>query len=92
MSDEQITPENTELGENPATEIEIKPEEPEEVAMLSLRYVDGVPTLVVSGGTVAPAAIIAVDSSGTPVALYTGGPVAATQRSGTLLIKQTIPV
>ncbi|MFI6041832.1 hypothetical protein ACIA8C_09370 [Nocardia sp. NPDC051321] len=89
MSDEQVTPENTESSEIPATEIEIKPEN---VAMLSLRYVDGVPTLVVSGGTVAPAAIMAVDSSGTPVALYTGGPVTAARQSGTLLIKQTIPV
>jgi hypothetical protein len=89
MSDEQVTPANAESSEIPATEIEIKPGD---VAMLSLRYVDGVPTLVVSGGTAVPAAITAVDDSGTPVALYTGGPVTTTQRSGTLLIKQTIPV
>ncbi|QIS03976.1 hypothetical protein F5X71_18075 [Nocardia brasiliensis] len=88
MSDE-ANRENTESSENPATEIEI---EPEQVAMLSLRYVDGVPTLVVSGGTLAPAAITAVDSSGTPVAMYTGGPVPTTRQSGALLIKQTIPV
>ncbi|MFI5782433.1 hypothetical protein [Nocardia sp. NPDC051570] len=69
MSDEQATPEITDLGEIPATATT-----PETTGMLSIRYMDGVPVLVVTGGT-APETITAVDGSGTPSALYTAGPI-----------------
>ncbi|MEU1107297.1 hypothetical protein ABZ408_41215 [Streptomyces tibetensis] len=53
----------------PATEVRI-----EEMATLSLRYVDGVPQLVASGGTVTPAGLTVVDATGITVATYTAGP------------------
>lgn len=71
MSDEQAPPEVTDLGEIPATQ-----PSPEDTATLSLRYVEGVPALVVNGATTVPETIIALDGSGTPVAAYTAGPVA----------------
>jgi hypothetical protein len=80
VSDPKTTmPEVTDLGAIPGTEggpaapnlvgvpvTEIKPD----VGMLSLRYVDGVPQLVVSGGTTIPASLTVVDTLGTPVAKY----------------------
>ncbi len=42
----------------------------EQVGSLSLRYVDGTPVLVVSGGTAIPAALTVVDASGAPVTVY----------------------
>ncbi|MFJ1795554.1 hypothetical protein [Kitasatospora griseola] len=60
----------TDLGLIPNGEVN-----PEDVGALSLRYVDGVPQLVISGGTVIPAALRIVDQSGTPVATYTAGPL-----------------
>ncbi|MFD7497971.1 hypothetical protein ACFV8T_37455 [Streptomyces sp. NPDC059832] len=48
---------------------------PEHVGALSLRYVDGQPQLVVSGGTVIPAGLTVVDGSGDPVAPYIAGKV-----------------
>ncbi len=59
------------LGQIPSTEVK-----PEDMGMLSLRYVDGVPQLVVSGGTALPAILTVVDASGKAVGAYTAGPVA----------------
>ena len=56
----------------PASEVK-----PEDITTLSLRHVDGVPQLVVSGGKVIPAELTVVDASGKAVATYTAG--AATQ-------------
>ena len=50
---------------------------PEDVGTLSLRYVDGVPQLVVSGGTVLPARLTVVDASGKAVGAYTAGPLSS---------------
>ncbi|MFF3350503.1 hypothetical protein [Streptomyces sp. NPDC002779] len=47
---------------------------PEEVGVLSLRYVDGTPTLVISGGQVIPQGLKVVDAAGEPVAFYTADP------------------
>lgn len=70
MSDEQAnTAETVPLGEIAATEVN-----PEDVGTLSLRYVDGVPVLVVSGGMVIPASLTVVNESGSPVANYAAGP------------------
>ncbi|MFF1904818.1 hypothetical protein [Kitasatospora sp. NPDC058218] len=52
---------------------------PEDVGTLSLRYVDGVPQLVVSGGTVVPAGLTVVDGTGNAVAVYNAGPVPVAQ-------------
>ncbi|MFI6471418.1 hypothetical protein ACIBL5_14365 [Streptomyces sp. NPDC050516] len=46
---------------------------PEDIGALSLRYVDGVPQLSVSGGTVIPAGLPVVDGAGNAVAAYTAG-------------------
>ncbi|MGW2681403.1 hypothetical protein [Streptomyces sp. NPDC001436] len=46
---------------------------PEDIGALSLRYVDGVPLLAVSGGTVIPAGLPVVDGAGNAVAAYTAG-------------------
>ncbi|MFD7454462.1 hypothetical protein [Kitasatospora sp. NPDC059827] len=48
---------------------------PDGVGMLSLRYVDGVAQVVVSGGHGIPAELTVVDGSGNAVAAYTAGPV-----------------
>ncbi|MFJ6696694.1 hypothetical protein ACIQM4_11530 [Streptomyces sp. NPDC091272] len=85
MSDEQATPEVTGLRAFPTTVItpetsdvtllpvdEVKPED---IGSLSLRYVDGTATLVVSGGKALPAELPVVDGQGNPVAIFTGGPL-----------------
>ncbi|GHD36111.1 hypothetical protein GCM10010317_000020 [Streptomyces mirabilis] len=70
MSDEQVnTAETVPLGEIPAAEVN-----PEDVGTLSLRYVDGVPVLVVSGGSIIPASLTVVNESGSPIANYAAGP------------------
>ncbi|MFF2964876.1 hypothetical protein ACFVT1_39785 [Streptomyces sp. NPDC057963] len=81
-SEEQGASEVTDLGLIPATEVK-----PEDAGLLSLRYVDGVPQLVVSGGTVIPTGLTVVDASGNAVAEYTGGPASST---GTQTASRTI--
>lgn len=56
----------------PASEVK-----PEDIGALSLHYADGVPVLVVSGGTVVPAGITIVDNEGAVVGAYIAGPVPA---------------
>lgn len=71
-------PESPDLSAVPVTEIK-----PEDIGSLSLRYVDGVPQLVVSGGTAIPAGLTVVDGAGNVVAAYAAGPaVQATARFG----------
>ncbi|WP_328788782.1 hypothetical protein [Streptomyces sp. NBC_00273] len=43
---------------------------PEDLGTLSLRYVDGVPMLVVNGGTAVPAGLTVVDGAGNTVTTY----------------------
>jgi hypothetical protein len=62
-------PEAADVGLIPASEIKS-----EDVGTLSLRYVDGVPVLVVSGGRAVPASLTVVNESGSPVANYAAGP------------------
>ncbi|MEU3048811.1 hypothetical protein ABZ705_20270 [Streptomyces sp. NPDC006984] len=65
----------TDLGAIPGTEgtterpdlIPAAQVEPADVGALSLRYVGGVPQLVVSGGRAIPAVLAVVDESGVPV-------------------------
>lgn len=54
--------------------IDVSEVKPEDVGTLSLRYVDGTPILVVSGGKAVPTSLMVVDGSGTTVAAYTAGP------------------
>ncbi|UQX04745.1 hypothetical protein [Streptomyces sp. RerS4] len=59
---------------------------PEDIGTLSLRYVAGQPQLVVSGGTLIPAALPVIDGAGNTVAAYTaatfdGGAAPTTSRS-----------
>ncbi|MFG2147533.1 hypothetical protein ACGFRG_25615 [Streptomyces sp. NPDC048696] len=68
----QYTPKATEPALVPADQVK-----PEDMGALSLRYVDDVAQLVVSGGTAAPAAITIVDGSGSPVGIYTVGLIQA---------------
>ncbi|MEU4730740.1 hypothetical protein [Streptomyces sp. NPDC023588] len=58
----------------PVTEVK-----PEDMGTLSLRYVDGLPQLVVSGGKALPAGLMVVDESGAAVANYTASPGSAPQ-------------
>lgn len=51
--------------------IDVTQANPEDVGTLSLRYVDGTPVLVVSGGTIVPADLTVVDASGDAVGAYT---------------------
>lgn len=84
MSDEQATPEVSDVRSFPTTVIAPEASEvtllpvaevkPEDIGSLSLRYVDGVATLVVSGGTVLPAELPVLDGQGNAVASFTGGP------------------
>ncbi|MEU4350490.1 hypothetical protein [Streptomyces sp. NPDC023838] len=87
MSDEQYTPpEIIDVTPVPASEVN-----PEDVGTLSLRYVDGQPVLVISGGTAFPAGITLVDGSGNAVAAYTAGPLAqARTGSAELLMASAI--
>ncbi|MFJ1869437.1 hypothetical protein ACIOD1_33115 [Streptomyces sp. NPDC088097] len=87
MTDEQITPEVTDLGTVPESGITQSAVIPatevaaQDVGVLSVRYVDGTPVLVVSGGTALPAELTAVNGSGAAVASYTGTPIARPARS-----------
>ncbi|MFC8271144.1 hypothetical protein ACFUJR_01095 [Streptomyces sp. NPDC057271] len=74
MSENEVTAEVTEFV---ITAEEVKPED---VGTLSLRYVDGVAQLVVSGGAVVPATLAVVDGDGKAVAAYTAGSVSAPAR------------
>ncbi|MFJ6798923.1 hypothetical protein [Streptomyces sp. NPDC091268] len=62
--------EGTTTGAIPLTEIK-----PEDIGTLSLRYVDGVATLVVSGGTAVPSHLAMVDAEGNAIAVYENIPV-----------------
>ncbi|WP_330261803.1 hypothetical protein [Streptomyces sp. NBC_00539] len=83
MSDEQSGIQVTDLGAIPTTVnafevvdvtlVPVAEVKSEEVGTLSLRYVDGVPQLVVSGGKAFPANLAAVDGSGNQVATYAVG-------------------
>lgn len=64
MSEKQ-TPQDSGLTIIPAEEVK-----PEDVGMLSLRYVDGAAQLVVSGGTVVPDHLPVVNTEGAAVATY----------------------
>jgi hypothetical protein len=75
--EKQTPPEDSGLTIIPAAEVK-----PEEVGTLSLRYVDGVAQLVVSGGTIVPAGLTVVDESGNPVAAYAAAPPVASQTRG----------
>ncbi|MFH9799297.1 hypothetical protein [Streptomyces virginiae] len=56
---------------------------PEDIGVLSVRYVDGAAQLVVSGGTALPAHLPVVDAAGVVVAAYLpAGLAAAAQASG----------
>ncbi|AUG78880.1 hypothetical protein ACWC98_21670 [Streptomyces goshikiensis] len=72
----QLTPETTELALIPADQVN-----PEDLGTLSLRYVDGVAQLVVSGGRAIPQTIAIVDYSGAPVAAYSAGALSAESRN-----------
>ncbi|MVU77097.1 hypothetical protein GPX89_07530 [Nocardia sp. ET3-3] len=63
--DPSATPEAAAVDVIPADEVKA-----EDVGALSLRYVNGVPSLVVSGGAVIPTALAVVDPQGTEVAAY----------------------
>ncbi|MFF4331135.1 hypothetical protein ACFYZT_32100 [Streptomyces sp. NPDC001591] len=65
----QRTPEAAEPALIPAEGVN-----PEDIGTLSLRYVDGQPVIVVSGGTYIPAGLKVVDGSGTLGAIYTASP------------------
>ncbi|MFD7496410.1 hypothetical protein ACFV8T_29165 [Streptomyces sp. NPDC059832] len=65
------TAEVTDLELVPASDVK-----PEDVGTLSLRHVDGVPQLVISGGTYIPAELTVVDGASKPVARYSMGPFA----------------
>jgi hypothetical protein len=49
---------------------------PEDVAALTLTYVDGPPVITPNGGPALPASLTIVDQSGQPVAAYTAAPLA----------------
>ncbi|MFD3788816.1 hypothetical protein [Streptomyces cyaneofuscatus] len=67
----QVTSQTAEPTLIPATEVK-----PEDIGALSLRYVNGVAQLVVSGGTAIPAGLTVVDADGNDVAAYkAAGPV-----------------
>ncbi|KOU65123.1 hypothetical protein [Streptomyces sp. IGB124] len=81
MSDDQDTPEVTDLGSIPGTvdstegtnlgaipQTQVTPED----GLLSVRYTDGAALLVVTGGNAIPAQLTVVDQSGRVVASYTG--------------------
>ncbi|GHD80108.1 hypothetical protein ACFQL8_36070 [Streptomyces goshikiensis] len=64
----QLTPETPQPALIPADQVK-----PEDIGTLSIEYRDGQPVIVVSGGTVIPAGLKVVGSSGTAVASYTAG-------------------
>ncbi|MCP2311066.1 hypothetical protein [Kitasatospora paracochleata] len=61
----QYTPETTEPVLIPADKVA-----PEDIGTLSIEYRDGGPVIVVSGGSVIPAALAVVDASGNPAARF----------------------
>ncbi|MFD4935311.1 hypothetical protein ACFWB2_40275 [Streptomyces virginiae] len=66
----QFTFKTTEPALVPADQVK-----PEDVGTLAIRYVDGTPQLVVSGGPAIPARLAVVNESGNEVTAYTAGPV-----------------
>ncbi|MFB0631568.1 hypothetical protein [Streptomyces sp. AB3(2024)] len=65
MADEQGGIQVSESVTIPAAEVK-----PDDLGTLSLRYVEGVAQLVLSGGSVMPAGLTVVDGSGNAVAVY----------------------
>ncbi|WP_143687091.1 hypothetical protein [Streptomyces sp. TLI_171] len=67
----------------------------ENLGTLSLRYVDGVAVLVVSGGNTIPGELAVVDANGTAIATYTPGapsaPTAATAKSLDVALDISVP-
>ncbi|MBT2492922.1 hypothetical protein J7E96_31325 [Streptomyces sp. ISL-96] len=57
--------------------IDVSEVKPEDAGTLSLRYVDGTPVLVVSGGTAIPTNLAVANAEGALVASYAISPVAA---------------
>ncbi|MFB7107256.1 hypothetical protein [Streptomyces hydrogenans] len=76
MANEKEAPERLDL-----TQFSADGAKSEDMGMLSLRYVDGTPALVLSDGMLVPSEITVVDSSGSPVAMYSAGPP-STERRG----------
>ncbi|MEU3048819.1 hypothetical protein ABZ705_20310 [Streptomyces sp. NPDC006984] len=80
-------PDVTDLGAIPGTEdsterpdlIPVTEVKLEDVGTLRLRCVDGVPQLVVSGGTAIPASLTVVDGAGNAVGTYATGAAPTTQ-------------
>ena len=72
MPDGQAAPEATEVPIIPPSDVK-----PEDVGTLSLRYVDGVPTVVITGGTAIPQSLAATDGAGNLIATYTATPAIA---------------
>lgn len=84
MSEKEASTGEERLTVIEAPETEVKPED---VGMLAIRYVDGVPQITVSGGTAIPEGMAVVDGQGTPVAFYQAGPPPAKPAS-----RNTYPV
>ncbi|PYC67786.1 hypothetical protein C7C46_30035 [Streptomyces tateyamensis] len=72
-------PASPDLSAVPVTEVK-----PEDIGTLSLRYVDGVAQLVVSGGTVIPATLAVVSGSGDNVATYEASKPVSSRSSSNL--------
>ncbi|MGW8782589.1 hypothetical protein ACWGNM_31625 [Streptomyces sp. NPDC055796] len=82
----QDSAQETDLGRIPADQVK-----PEDIGTLSLRYVDGQPQLVVSGGTVIPAGLTVVDGAGNAVAAYAAQQPAQNRLAGgVLLVHETL--
>ncbi|MGW2016750.1 hypothetical protein [Streptomyces sp. NPDC001927] len=72
MTDQQEPTESPGLTVIPADDLK-----PEEIGVLSVRYVDGAAQLVVTGGTALPAHLPVVDAQGTVVAAYLQAQIAS---------------
>ncbi|MGW8782595.1 hypothetical protein ACWGNM_31655 [Streptomyces sp. NPDC055796] len=81
----RLTPEATEPKLIPADQVK-----PEDIGTLSLRYIDGAPVLVVSGGTVIPVELAVVDPSGNAVGAARVSPGPTARLNGTS-VKVPVP-
>ncbi|MFE9368153.1 hypothetical protein ACFYNN_36585 [Streptomyces sp. NPDC006978] len=76
--------------EAPFEVIDVSEVKPEDVGTLSLRYVDGAPQLVLTGGTVFPTTLQLVNGSGNVLGAYTANPAQPETRARSANVTRTL--
>ncbi|MEV8349079.1 hypothetical protein ACFVTT_15520 [Streptomyces niveus] len=82
----QLTPKTVEPALIPDDQVK-----PEDIAMLTLEYQDGVPVIVAAGGHALPAVVEVVNHDGGVIAAYAVGQAEISQRSTAFFLSTDTP-